>query len=251
MSRIALYKERYHDIPGYFDDNDIYIWNFLFEQQEALGISGGFLEIGLLCGKSSLFGSLYMKPEEPVCLIDCCPGAVGTILEKVSAFHPENNIGIGAYSRTLKSNRELMAMQQKFRFVHIDGDHTGYSLTNDLEATVDLVSEFGIVALDDFMNPSYPQLTAAVYHFLFKNQFQWKMVLNAGAKCYLVRAHAYDAYEKLIREKLPQALEANKRPQTLRRSSYSHDYGCFSLVLPDPSGRKLIGMDGNIDCIPY
>ncbi|HYD63881.1 class I SAM-dependent methyltransferase [Azospirillum sp.] len=251
MSKIEFYKERYSDVVGFFDENDMFVWDFLFRQQAHLGASGGYLEIGIYRGKSALFGALNMGQDEPVALVDCSGDAVDYVIRMISEFHPENNIGIHAWSRKLKTHRNLMNMHHGFRFAHIDGDHTGYSLINDLEATADLVSDFGIIALDDFMNPCYPQLTAAAYHFLFKNQFEWKMVLNASAKCYLVRAHAHAAYDKLIRERMPAELEEKNIALTLRRTSFANDFGCFSLVRPDPSGRKLLGMDSDVDFIPY
>lgn len=251
MSLIDEYHGKYADIPGFFDINDLFVWEFLFELQNEIAEPGGFLELGVYRGKSALFGAMNMKPDDQVCLIDCSGDAVNLVLSMIAEFHPDNNMGFGVWSRSLLRERALLEYVHKFRFVHIDGDHTGYSARNDMEALKDMVSEYGILVMDDFMNPCYPQLTAAIYDFLFKNQFEWKMVMNAGGKCYLVRAHAHEIYDRLIREKLAARLEDRDWPLTLRRTSFAHDFGCFSLVAPDPTGRKLVGMDSDIDMVPY
>lgn len=44
-------------------------WDFLFETQQRLGITGGMLEIGVFKGKSAILSALHMKRDEPAFFI--------------------------------------------------------------------------------------------------------------------------------------------------------------------------------------
>ena len=52
-----------------------------------------------------------------------------------------------------------------FRWIHVDGEHTGQSVINDLEIADHLLSDRGIAVFDDFFSPGYPQVTQMIGNF--------------------------------------------------------------------------------------
>jgi hypothetical protein len=107
--------------------------------------------------------------------------------------------------------------------------------------------------MDDFFNPIYPQVTAAVYRFLFDNPMTLRMVLCGGNKCFLVKASAYRVYENPIRQYFLDHATACGGNISLHKSTYAHDFGCFSMwsehdrrpfgIEFKPNDRRVLGID--------
>ena len=57
----------------------------------------------------------------------------------------------------LNRSPELMRHRRSFRWIHIDGEHTGQAVANDLAIAHDLLADDGIICIDDFFSPAYPQ----------------------------------------------------------------------------------------------
>jgi hypothetical protein len=87
----------------------------------------------------------------------------------------------------------------------------------------------------------YPQLHAAIYKFLFARP-DFRMVLCGANKAYLCRTEDFAIYDALIRKHLAPYAASLGCPVSLARTSYAHDYGCFS-VQPYVDGCPLIGRD--------
>jgi hypothetical protein len=239
------------DIPGFFNYDSMAIWDFVFNAQSRLDVRGDFFEIGVYKGRSAVLGASYMRPEEWCVFADINPMPETEAM--IATFRPERNRYLVGLSTAL---RRIPAVQRHFgqcRWVHIDGDHKGYTVSNDLNLAADLITKNGIICMDDFFNFRYPQLTAAVYRFLFSRQPEFQMLFAGGNKCYICRSAAYERYEALIRSDfLPviSSLEDRGIRLELDKSSYASDDGCFS-VSWRIAERRLLGLDENPDEIVY
>jgi hypothetical protein len=134
--------------------------------------------------------------------------------------------------------------------VHIDGDHAGYSVMNDLRVGERFLCERGVICVDDFFSWRYPQLTAAVYKFLLDTAPLYRMVLCGGEKCYIVRASDYVIYEALIRKYLAGHLRGCGLQVTIDKSGHTHDGGCFSFGATW-NGVDYQGTDADPADIPF
>ena len=65
----------------------------------------------------------------------------------------------------LNRSPELMQHRRSFRWIHIDGEHTGQAVGNDLAIAHELLADDGIICIDDFFNPAYAQVSAASFPF--------------------------------------------------------------------------------------
>jgi hypothetical protein len=108
----------------------------------------------------------------------------------------------------------------------------------------------GVICVDDFFSGRYPQVTAAVYKFLFDTAPLYRMVLCGAGKCYLVRSADYTLYEGLIRKHLAGHLRGRGQSVTIHKSTYAYDMGCFSI---DPRGPNMDyrGRDSGTSNIPF
>jgi Methyltransferase domain len=243
---LERFRKQFADVEGFLDPRAEIVWDFLLSSQRTMGIAGPMMEIGVWKGRSALLSAMYLAPDEEIVLVDIHPlEAIGRQIDELGGGRA---VCITAKSSNLASV-DLTRFNGGMRWIHIDGDHSGYSVANDLSLADRFLADHGIVVLDDFFNPRYPQIAAEVYRFLFASP-QYKMLLCGINKCYLVRSENYDVYEGLIRKYLSDAFEGQGEVITLSRSTYAHDMGCWSIEMRK-SQRLIMGRDQDPANIPY
>ncbi|HEY2741436.1 MAG TPA: class I SAM-dependent methyltransferase [Gaiellaceae bacterium] len=247
-SQFGLYRDRFSSVEGFFVDEAQAIWDFLLAAQTGLGVSGGFLEIGVWRGKSALMGAVHAAPSEPIVLVDINDTA--DVAEQIRAFHPENLVTVtGRSSSLFRTTPEYQQYRGSIRFFHVDGGHSCFGTYADIVTGSEMVGDRPLIAIDDFGNMRYPQLHAAVYKFLFARP-DFRMVLCGANKAYLCRTEDFALYDGVIREHLVSHATALGHPFTLARTSYAHDFGCFA-VQELVEGRPLVGRDEEPDTIVF
>lgn len=60
-------------------------------------------------------------------------------------------------------------LNNKIRFFSIDGDHSLAGAYYDLNLSKALIAEYGVIIVDDYTNPSWPEVKQAVDTFLIDN----------------------------------------------------------------------------------
>ena len=248
MSReLEQYANTYGALEGFIMPQTTAIWDFLLTQQRNLGIVGDFLEIGVLKGKSALLAALYLQLGELALLVDV--NEMDSVRDEIARLSIESRAFRGK-SSALKMSEQFSDRVGKVRWVHIDGGHSGYSTYNDLCLAEEFISDLGIICADDFFNPRYPQLTGAIFKFLFDRLFSFKMVLCGMNKCYIVHSEAYPVYEDLIRKHMAEHIRATGFSLTISKTSFAHDMGCFS-VGPRIENFDYIGPDDNLTKVVF
>jgi predicted O-methyltransferase YrrM len=182
-------------IEGFFSLESAALWDCLLSTQEKQQILGDMLEIGVYKGRSALMSSLHLRVGERFVLVDA------TEFMKEAEVHLKPILGnraeyIYKMSGELRFDRELTS--SKFRWIHIDGDHTGRSVLGDLEICEPLLSDDGCLVIDDFFSPMYPQLTETVYDFLSANHTKLTLQLVGWNKAYLCRPLHARFYRRFI-----------------------------------------------------
>lgn len=248
---LEKYLATFATVPGYFTKEAMIAWDFFLSTQNRYPITGHFLEIGVLEGKSALLAALHLKQEEQAVLVDINPCEAA--IARLTKIKPDGVKFVQKYSHEIKRDVIVSSLAGTFRFIHVDGDHSGFNVFADLALASSLLKENGVICMDDFFNPIYPQATAAIYRYLFSNPMDLRMVLCGGNKCFLVKASAYRIYENLIRQYfLPHAASYGAQ-LSLHKSSYAHDQGCFSMwtesdrkafgLTFSPEDRRIVGID--------
>ena len=242
MSReLEQYANTYGALEGFIMPQTTAIWDFLLTQQRNLGIVGDFLEIGVLKGKSALLAALYLQLGELALLVDV--NEMDSVRDEIARLSIESRAFRGK-SSALKMSEQFSDRVGKVRWLHIDGGHSGYSTYNDLCLAEEFISDLGIICADDFFNPRYPQLTGAIFKFLFDRLFSFKMVLCGMNKCYIVHSEAYPLYEDLIRKHMAEHIRATGFSLTISKTGFAHDMGVFGR--PRIESFDYIGPDDDL-----
>jgi Methyltransferase domain len=233
------YLLTFPDIPGFFSIEAMATWSFFLKAQTDLDITGDFFEIGVYKGRSAVLGALHLRPEEWCVLVDINP--VPETIAMLESVRSKHNRFLHCYSTTLRQT-EATEHFGKCRWVHVDGDHKGVSVSNDLDLAADLITEKGIICVDDFFSFRYPQLTAATYKFLFERQGEFQLLFAGANKGYICRSTLFKEYDGIIRRDFLSVIESLRLSVQLNRSSHSSDGGCFTISFREGE-RRLFGLD--------
>jgi len=242
---LARYLYSFPDIPGFFTKDAMVCWDFLLRVQESLGVTGDFLEIGVYKGRSAVLGAMYLRLQDWCVLIDI--NSVPEAEMMIRSFRPDRNRFLQCPST--KAGEAVGEHFGKCRWVHVDGDHKGSSVTEDLRLAAELICPDGVICVDDFFSFRYPQLTAAVYRFLFERP-ELQIFFAGSNKGYLCRSDMFFRYDDAIRNGFVSAIDDYGLEMQLNRTSYTTDGGHFTISWKE-GDRKVIGLDESCDTIPH
>lgn len=243
----AIYRQRFSTVDGFFNEASQAVWDYLLGTQSSMSVGGGFMEIGVWRGKSAFLGALHMTQDEPVVLVDI--NNASEVVAEIRTFHSTNVASFAGKSSSFRASELYEEYRGTIRFFHVDGDHSGFATYGDITLASEMVGGRSLISIDDFGNMRYPQLHAAVYKFLFARP-DFRMVLCGENKAYLCHAEDFALFDELIRKYLVPHMAKLGCQRTLARTSYAHDFGCFSIQDP-VEGRPLIGRDEDADDIVF
>lgn len=171
---------RLSPIDGWFSDEAVGHFCLLLGYQNAAGIKGDLLEIGVYHGRSAVVLASYLKGKERLHLVDTFmaengyrePYQIPGDAESVWANLQELNPGITRDQvefHVTRSDSLILDDAQTFRFIHIDGGHRMSEALGDLHLVADHLSPKGVIAVDDYTNADWPEVTDAVDAFLLED----------------------------------------------------------------------------------
>jgi hypothetical protein len=161
------------DVAGWFTYDDLAAFLLTLRYQAALGVSGDILEIGTYHGRSTC--ALARGLVEGQRLIVCDPflayrsGETGPTEEGLRAVVRRTNPTMNPDLLVVhaKVSRELqLPPDARLRFAHIDGSHDYDDALHDLRLARDRLVPGGMIAVDDYEHPHWPDVTRAVADFL-------------------------------------------------------------------------------------
>lgn len=221
-------------IPGWFQLVNHAVFTCLLDYQLTHNIKGHLGEFGVYQGKSAVPLAKYTAVNEELYLVDPFTDVIGTSFElirsniaKVLGYTPSNIKAYTMRSEELELSYEKNKYIQHTRFLHIDGHHTSESVMNDLSFAYKLLQSDGIVVVDDVYVAQYPQVTEALYHYMFLHPGQYRLFMICGVKAYLCRPEAYTPYYYYVMTQLQNELKAIGVDVTILKTSGIGD--CYTL----------------------
>jgi hypothetical protein len=197
-------------VEGWFTFESYCLWNALLPVQPE---SGDLVEVGVHKGRSARVLAGHRRAGEQVRLCDpALSGGVPAGLEDCEILAQRSSL--------------LQLERSTVRWFHIDGEHSGRAVYGDLATADAALAEGGLIALDDFFSPQYPQITEAVYGYLRDHPYSLRLVLVGFLKAYLCRPSHYLFYQDFIVRGLPGAMAALGAPVSLCKTSGPED--CFT-----------------------
>ncbi len=147
----------------------------LLRIQTGLGVAGHVAEIGTFEGRFFIAMALAMEPGEKAVGIDLFDWPNPEVLDRFHAncrkhgVPEERRATLKADSREMKPDDVLAAAGGRIRLFHVDGEHSRHALGRDLALAAAVLSDDGLIVLDDMLHPGYPTLMVAVQAFLEAN----------------------------------------------------------------------------------
>ncbi|WHM41086.1 class I SAM-dependent methyltransferase [Streptomyces sp. BPTC-684] len=182
-----LTRDRLDEVEGWFFAADVFLFDWLLAHQRAQGICGDLLELGVYKGKSAILIGFHAADGErfTVCdLFDAGEAPDDSTATEMRVYYPTLTRQVFE-ANYLRFHRRLPTViqssssgitthvpERSCRFVHIDASHLYHHVRVDIAAARQLLTEDGIVSLDDFRSPHTPGVAAAT----------WEAVLTIGLK---------------------------------------------------------------------
>ncbi|NNU79392.1 class I SAM-dependent methyltransferase [Halovulum dunhuangense] len=185
---------RMHRIPGYLDPGDALILRALLGHQNASGYRGGAAEIGIYYGRSFFLIERQLRTDERALAIDLFDaGDQKSGRKRLESFTERaRDMGcvlsegqvIRADSRTL-APEDIIARIGRVRMFSIDGGHGLAHVRADADLAAATLSPEGVIVFDDFCNPEWPEVTAAILDFLRANWDRLRPFAVSQKKLYI------------------------------------------------------------------
>lgn len=191
----------WEQIDGWLYIKALRLIDFFDKCQDALEVRGHIGEIGLYFGKLFIFLYLMAREGENVVGVDLFPKE-----EWEKTFHrnmtryayPEKQpIIVKSDSLEVTAEQLLDLAGGPYRMFSVDGGHKMEHALNDLRLANAVLSEGGIVLLDDYFDPSFPGVSEATNRFFLEDDgVRIAPFLICGNKVFLSTKGQAQAYRE-------------------------------------------------------
>jgi hypothetical protein len=228
----SLILRTQREIDGSMLEESAAIWCLLLNAQHATwawsGHSrGDYLEIGVLHGKSaSILANFGRAYGNNLTVVDT--RILPQTRQMLDAIGPRVDY-IEAESESLRYSQFHCENRRRIAFAHIDGMHRFSAVTSDLGVCEDVLSDFGIISVDDFHTDLFPQVPAAVYKHLYSGTSDLCPFLVGMNKAYLCRNLAKRHYMEFARSQLLPGLENLGHKMTLVKTDRNDSFDAFGI----------------------
>lgn len=226
---LASYMAASATLPGWFYQRSMAIWDCLLSFQQEQSLRGNLLEIGVWRGKSALLCAMHARRGEHCLFVDPAlhPKTEETLQQSTGA----ECTFVRDESSTLNRSPLLRAQARTFRWIHIDGEHSGTAVYDDMNISCQLLHERGVLVVDDFFNPIWPQITKAAFDYCARHDHEISMFLCGDNKGYFCRPRHKSMYMAYIRRHLFRQMQERKQDNfTICKTTVSDDMNCFGIV---------------------
>ena len=230
--RFKKYRKIRKKIDGWCKVEAAAIWDCLLDAQRATGVEGHMLEVGVWHGKTAVLLAMHRGEQESLLLLDKYLQRPAVEASLSLAGHPENSYlhVIEGDSFGFDASPWVPSPAGTFRYVHIDGEHSGRAILNDLSVADGLLGDDGIVCLDDFFKTEYPQITQATFAWIADHPDALQLFLVGCSKAYLARPAFVDRYLRYCRDDLVDDLADRGLTMTVWKTTDPSDMNCFGIT---------------------
>lgn len=197
-------------VVGWFDRVDAEIFGLITDYQNSAGLDGSVAEIGLHHGKSFIALCLSLRDgqraygidlfEQQALNVDGSGKGDRTMVERnlqaagvdLSAVvldgRPSSSVGAA----------DILGAVGPVRFFSVDGGHHQEIVRNDLLLARQTLADHGVIALDDFLRPEWPEVSAGYFAWFEKSSkslVPFAMGLN---KLYLCPHNYVARYQEVL-----------------------------------------------------
>jgi hypothetical protein len=216
------------------------IWALL-DSQVLDGVAGDVMEIGVFHGRTFALLAASRRPGERAIAVDL----FGSEQRRSTFLANMKRLGIydsqmdlwDMSSEEFAKNPGRAALANRIRFLSLDGGHSYETVIVDLKISETALNADGVVAFDDFFNPWYPDVTAALFDYLngpaaltpFALAVNFGPPSQGANKIFLCREPAADRYRAALRGALRSNLRKERRWQGFEIDVFDFEKGVYKL----------------------
>jgi hypothetical protein len=232
-------------VEGWLDPRSAKVIAALGEYQTAQGIRGAVGEIGVHHGKLLVLLDLIKAKGEISFAVDLFDdqklnvdqsglgdySQLARNLEKFSTGLDRVEI-FKRNSMDLRAD-DLLAACGPVRLFSVDGGHTAACTLNDIQISEASTLDHGLVVVDDYFNPSWPDVSAGVAQYIFHRGSTLRPFAISPNKLYLARSHCHERYRTALKERVA-------RYHLKTSTMYDHDVDIYGYDQSTSWRRRLI-----------
>jgi hypothetical protein len=236
----AFLHELVAKVPGWLEDYAALRTMDLLTLQERAPITGSLLEIGVAWGRyfALLLRSAVRTGERIVGVDTFAFVSTDTVKELMAEIADPQSIGlVASRSVDLTADGLRSVLGSEPRFISVDGSHEREDVHWDLGLCEALLAPFGIVAVDDFLNPITLGVNDGVHRFFAEPRRLVPFAYTAN-KLFLSRPAAAGRYARafeacVVADELEPRSEAfRKNLPDYRPNVEQHLWGSTLIVVP-------------------
>lgn len=201
-------------VEGWLDARSAKVIAALGEYQAMQGIHGAVGEIGVHHGKLLVLLDLLKAKDEVSFAVD---------LFENQEFNVDQS-GLGDYSQLARNLEkfstgldrvqifkrnsmdlradEILTACGPARLFSVDGGHTAACTLNDVRISEASTIDQGLVVVDDYFNPSWPDVSAGVAQYILHRGSTLRPFAISPNKLYLARTHCHERYRSALQERV-------------------------------------------------
>lgn len=236
-------------VKGFSQLQALAVWDLLLDHQHHRQQSGLLAEIGVAYGLTAAVLALHARPAAGEALLlfdlsDRLEGDVRTLI-RTTAPDPAPAVRFHAGDSRLWRRHVRAEDHGAARWVHIDGEHSGEAVTSDLDLAHHLLQRTGIVCVDDFFSPRYPQVTQAVFEYQTRHPDRFRLFLCGFNKGWLCRPSALAGLIGFATDHLQAGMTARGIETVLYKTASSAELNCIGIG--PARERPTFGPDWAVD----
>jgi hypothetical protein len=197
-------------IKGWLSEIDNRILEVILELQVNNEIVGSVAEIGLHHGKSFIPLCLSLQEKEKGYGIDLFEDQAKNIDQsgRGSTLYVNNNLAdfgisperyvLDSRSSELVEPSDIIDSVGKIRFFSIDGGHWSEIVMNDLNLAQQVMCHGGVIALDDYLRPEWPEVAVGFHRWYFENNKKFSVFAIGFNKVYLCSPDFLEFYRHAL-----------------------------------------------------
>lgn len=205
---LRRYAEGFHEIEGWLERPMASVIAALDEEQRRRGVVGDFVDVGVHNGRVAVLWLLLSRKAERVIAVDWFQGASATgpspeheafrrNVDRFAAPFRDRLTVLRRDSRDLTAeDYQTLLGEDGARLFSIDGTHTAEATRIDLDNALAVLTQGGIVLVDDYFNQHWPGVSEAVGRLFFERTPRIRPFLVGWQKvlfCDVSHAEAYRA----------------------------------------------------------
>jgi Methyltransferase domain len=198
-----------YSINGYLKSLDARLIVALAGWQTSIKITGGLAEIGVHHGKLFFLLALSRQTGEKSLAIDLFEDDEMNASTRFGGRNRAFSTHAAALKVTLDSTEvrkadsltltsdDILSKVGRTRIFSVDGGHLYHHVAHDLHLAFSTLTPGGVIIVDDFCNPEWPEVTSATYDFVRAQKGKIVPAILTRNKLYLAPPNIASAYREL------------------------------------------------------